>query len=136
MTNKASRVYSDWRRTLKQAGWEIDRYDSVKFNSGSETAKHMHAKMAGAHILKNAGYRVDTEVVHPERGEVDLAAIPTKESQKPYVIEFETSPTPSTAADKVERYVENTPFVECYIVNLAEVGTDVIEMRKDIQMQL
>jgi len=136
MTDKASRVYSSWRRTLKQAGWEVDRYDSIKFNSGSETAKHMHAKMAGAHILKNAGYRVDTEVVHPERGEVDLAAIPTKERQKPYVIEFETSPTSEMTTDKIERYVENTPFVECYIVNLAKVDTDVIEMRNDIQMQL
>jgi len=136
MTDKASRVYSSWRRTLKQAGWDVERYDSVKFNSGSETAKHMHAKMAGAHILKNAGYRVDTEVVHPERGEVDLAAIPTKESQRPYVIEFETNPTPSTTADKVERYIKDTPFTECYVVNLSEVGTDVIEMRKDIQMQL
>jgi len=136
MTDKASRVYSSWCRTLKQAGWDVERYDSVKFNTGSETAKHLHAKLAGAHILRNAGYRVDTEVVHPERGEIDLIAIPTKDSQEPFAVEFETSPTPETTQDKLERYYEGTPFVEVYVVNLSEVGTDTLEMRKDIQMQL
>jgi hypothetical protein len=136
MTDKASRVYHDWKRSLNQAGWDVDRVDSIKFNYGSETAKHQHAKLAGAHILRDAGYRIDTEVTHPERGEIDLVAIPTKESQKPFAVEFETSPTPEVVDDKLTRYFDGTPFTECYIVNLNDVGTDVIEMRKDIQMQL
>lgn len=136
MTDKANRVYHSWLQSLSQAGWDADKVDAVKFNTGSETAKHQHAKVATAHILRDAGYRIDTEVVHPERGEIDLIAIPTKDSQEPFAVEFETSPTPEKTQDKLERYYEGTPFTECYIVHLSEVGTDVIEMRKDIQMQL
>jgi hypothetical protein len=136
MTDKANRVYHSWLQSLSQAGWNADKVDSIKFNHGSETAKHQHAKVATAHILRNAGYRIDTEVTHPERGEIDVIAIPTKESQEPFAVELETSPTPETTQDKLERYYDGTPFVECYVVNLSKVGTDVIEMRKDIQMQL
>jgi len=136
MTDKAQRVYHSWKRSLQQAGWDVDTVDSIKFNYGSETAKHQHAKLAGAHILRNAGYRIDTEVTHPERGEIDLIAIPTKESQEPFAVEFETTPTSEVVDDKLTRYFDGTPFVECYIINLEKVGTDVIEMRAEIQTQL
>jgi len=136
MSNKADRVYFDWLQSLSQAGWDVDKADTIKFNSGSETGKHQHAKLATAHILRNAGYRIDTEVTHPERGEIDVVAIPTKDSQEPFAVELETAPTPETTQDKLERYYDGTPFVECYIVNLAKVGNDVIEMRADIQTQL
>jgi len=136
MSNKQTRVYHSWLQSLSQAGWDVDKQDAIKFNSGSETGKHQHAKVATAHILRNAGYRIDTEVTHPERGEIDVVAIPTKESQEPFAVELETSPTPETTQDKLERYYDGTPFVECYVVNLSKVGTDVIEMRAEIQTQL
>lgn len=133
---KSDRVYHDWVQSLRQAGWDVDKADSIKFNGGSETATHAHCKLAGARILRDAGYRIDTEVVHPERGEIDLIAIPTKDSQEPFGVEFETDPDTQTVRSKLARYHDGTPFVEIFVIGIEQMPTELREMRIEIKQQL
>jgi len=81
-----------------------------------------------ARVLKANDYRIDTEVEHPERGEIDIIAIPTQDDQKPFCVEVETSQKDDVVADKIDRYVHGTPFVECYIINTLFVPMDILEM--------
>lgn len=136
--NKRTKVYTDSLQTLKHSGWEVNKTDSIKFNDGgsNETSKHLHAKLAAGKVLKANDYRIDTEVIHPERGEIDIVAIPTQDNQKPFAVEVETSPTKEIVKDKLSRYVTNTPLVECYIINLNRVPIEILEMEQHIADEL
>jgi len=136
MTTKREKVYYDWLQSLSQAGWNADKTDSIKFNSGSETHLHIHAKTCVCQTLKDHGYRVDTEVEHPERGEIDVVAIPTQDDQKPFVVELEHSPTKEVVKDKLSRYHDGTPFVECYVINLNRVPMEIVELKEHIRSEL
>lgn len=136
MTTKREKVYYDWLQSLSQAGWNADKTDSIKFNSGSETHLHMHAKLATAALLKANGYRIDTEVEHPERGEIDVVAIPTQDDQKPFAVELEHSPTQEVVEDKLSRYFEGTPFTEVFVINLTRTPMEIVELKEHIRSEL
>jgi len=136
MSNKRQRQEFDWRTELSKCGWNVRKRDAVAFNSGSETAKHIHAKTATARLLKKHDYRVDTEVEHAERGEIDLVAYPTRDDQRPFAVELETSPTEEVVKDKLDRYYDGTPFVECYIINVSELSLNISEMEEQIGEEL
>ena len=136
MTSKSEKVYYDWLGELSRHGWNAEKADSVKFNSGSETAKHIHAKTATARVLRLNGYRVSTEVVHPERGEIDCCAIPKSDDQRPFAVELETSPTQDVIDDKLDRYYSGTPFTECYVINVSELPLNILDMGEQIAEQL
>ncbi len=134
--SKSEKVYYDWLGELSRHGWNADKTDSIKFNSGSETSKHIHSKTATAHVLRLNGYRVSTEVVHPERGEIDVCAIPKSDDQKPFAVELETSPTQDVIDDKLNRYYSGTPFTECYVINVSELPLNIHDMRDAIATEL
>ncbi len=136
MSNKATSVYYDWLGELSRHGWDASRVDSVRFNSGSETAKHIHAKTATARVLRLNGYRVSSEVTHPERGEIDIISIPKTDDKRPFAVELETSPTQDVIDDKLARYYSGTPFTECYVVNVSELPLDILDMEQQIADQL
>jgi len=138
MTTKREKVYYDWLQSLSQAGWNADKTDSIKFNDGgsNETGLHLHAKLATAHTLKANGYRIDTEVEHPERGEVDVVAIPTQDDQKPFAVELEHSPTKEVIDDKLSRYFEGTPFTEVFVINLNRAPMGIVELKEHIRSEL
>jgi len=130
-------VYYDWLQSLSQAGWNADKTDSIKFNSGSETHLHMHAKLSTAALLRANGYRVSSEVQHEgDRGTVDIVAIPTQDDQKPFAVELEHSPTQEVVEDKLTRYFEGTPFVECYVINLNRAPMEIVELKEHIRSEL
>jgi hypothetical protein len=133
---KRNNTYYAWLGELSRHGWDADKTDSVKFNHGSETEKHAHAKTATCLLLKDHGYRVDTEVTHAERGEIDVIAIPCDGDEHPFCIELETSPTEDTISDKVDRYHDGTPFRDIFIINVSELPTDILEMRAQIAAEL
>ena len=138
MTSKSEKVYYDWLGELSRPGWDIDREDHIKFNAGGagETAKHLHAKLACARVLKKNGYRTGSEVKHAERGEIDVCAVPTREDQKPFAVELETSPTQDVIDDKLERYYDGTPFTECWVINVSELPLNILEMEQQIATEL
>ena len=136
MTSKSEKVYYDWLGELSRHGWNAEKADSVKFNSGSETAKHIHAKTAAARVLRLNGYRVSSECTHPERGEVDIVAIPKSEDQKPFAVELETSPTQDVIDDKLSRYYDGTPFTECWVINVSELPLNILEIEQQIADEL
>lgn len=136
MTTKREKVYYDWLGELSRHGWECSKADSVRFNSGSETGKHFHAKAAAARVLRLNGYRVSSECTHPERGEIDIVAIPTSDDQKPFAVELETSPTQDVIDDKLDRYFEGTPFVECYVINVSKLPLNILEIKQEIADEL
>jgi len=133
---KRQEQYLAWRKELDKCGWDVSKVDSVQFNSGSETLHHLLAKTATAYILKQNGYRVDSEVEHPERGTVDICSVPCVEDRKPFVVELEHSPTQATIEDKLQRYYHGTPFAECYVINLNRVPMQSLEMVDHIAGEL
>jgi len=108
----------------------------VKFNSGSETARHQHAKLATCRVLKHNDYRVDTEISKEGVGVADVGAIPTQDDQKPYIVELEHSPTTETVEGKLERYWRDEPWVECYVVNLNRAPLNCIDLEMHIADEL
>lgn len=134
--SKSEKVYYDWLGELSRHGWDCSKVDSVRFNSGSETAKHIHAKTAAARVLRLNGYRVSSECTHAERGEIDIVALPKADDQKPFAVELETSPTPGVIDDKLRRYHDGTPFVECYVINVSSLPLNILEMEQQIADEL
>jgi len=121
---------------LDRAGWDVQKQDAIKFNSGSETARHQHAKLATARVLKHNQFRIDTEITHPSRGEIDCVAIPTQSDQKPFAVELEHSPTPDIVEDKLDRYYNGTPFTEVFVLNLNNAPVDCLELEEWIAEEL
>lgn len=114
------------RKEIQAAGWEINQTDKVAFNSGSETARHMVCKTLVAHYLKHErGYRVDSEVEHPERGEVDIVGYGS--SGQPIAVECETAPTQAVIEDKLDRYVGGTVFRECFVLDVNEMPENIMD---------
>jgi len=134
--NKKQETYLSWRQVLDRAGWDVDKQDAIKFNSGSETARHQHAKLATARVLKHNEYRIDTELTHPSRGEIDCVAIPTQADQKPFAVELEHSPTRDVVEDKLERYYNGTPFTEVFVLNLNDAPLNCIDLEMHIADEL
>jgi hypothetical protein len=134
--NKSDKVYYESLKSLRNAGWNAKKEDAIRFNSGSETAKHVHAKTACARVLKKNGYRVGSEVKHAERGEVDVIGVPTDGDRKPIAAEVETSPTEDVIGDKLERYYEGTPFREVFVVNVSELPLNILDMEEQIAAEL
>jgi len=133
---KRQQQYLAWRKELDKTGWPVEKQDSIKGNHGSETAKHLHGKTATFRVLRKNGYRVSTEVEHPERGIVDVVAIPQQEGEKPFVVELETAPTDDVVSDKIKRYHDGTPFYEMYLIDVNALPMDIMEMEAHIADEL
>jgi len=124
------------RRELQDSGWKVTQRDAVAFNSGSETARHAVCKMLVAHYLKHEqGFRVDSEVEHKDRGEIDIVAYGSS-GEPAFAVECEHSPTEDVVQDKLERYVENTPFRECFVLNVGEMPSEIMEAYSWVGEQL
>ena len=120
------RQYDDWRgrQRLTDAGWNVSKTDSIQFNAGSETFRHLVAKSAAAFYLKHdQGYRVDSEVTHPERGEIDILAWNADDI---IAVECETAPTEEVITDKLERYYEGTPIRDVFVINVTEMPAEIL----------
>ena len=125
-----------WRNELKKCGWDVHKRDSIAFNSGSETTKHIVCKTLAAKVLKERDYRIDSEVVHPERGEVDIVGYPTVDGLKPIAVECETAPTDDVIQDKLNRYFDGTPFSEVFVINVSDMPVDMLKAKAWVEDQL
>lgn len=132
MTKRDYDEYSH-RRELQDCNFKLQKRDAVAFNSGSETLKHAVAKLISAWYLKKKGYRVDTEVEMPN-GEIDVVGY-AKEGAA-IAVECETSPTEDIISDKLERYVHGQPIRECFIINVSEMPTDMLDALGYIQEEI
>lgn len=128
------RAYDEWypRRKLNESGWDVSKPDSVKFNSGSETCRHAVAKMIAAYYLKQEGYRISSEVRHPDRGEIDILAY---SPERVIAVELETSPTEDVIRDKVDRYVHG-PIQDCFVLNVGQMPENILDALEWVDNQL
>jgi len=104
-------------RELQRAGWAVQKTNQIRLNGGSESKDHVAAKALVAHIGHNAGYRVSSEVVHAERGEIDIL-LHGHADRITLAVECESNPTDDVIDDKVRRYVKGTPIDDIAIINL------------------
>jgi hypothetical protein len=118
-------------RTLQNAGWNVQKHNQVRFNSGSETIKHAVAKMLVAQAGARNGYRVSSEVDHSHRGEIDILLWGNPD-RLTLAVECETSPTDDVIEDKVDRYVRDTPIDDLVLVNVTELPTDMLDAYAEI----
>jgi hypothetical protein len=118
-------------RTLKQAGWELQRENQVRLNGGSETIDHAVAKMLVAHAGHDAGYRVASEVVHEQRGEIDVLLYGV-DGRLSLAVECETNPDDQVVEDKVDRYVRGTPIDDLVLVNVSTLPRDRMDAYRQV----
>lgn len=135
MTDKRQWDEYSHRRELQSAGWKVDRTDKIEFNSGSETVRHACCKtLVAMYLKKEKGLRVDSEVMHSERGEIDIIGYSGEGAA--IAVECETSPTDDVVSDKLSRYVENTPFRECWVINVTEMPENIMDAYEWVGGQL
>lgn len=121
------------RRRLQDAGWQVNKRDAVAFNSGSETDAHLLAKALVAKVLKDQGWRVDTEVKKDGVGEIDVIAYG---NGVPFCVEVETDLDADVIAEKRSRYVENEPFRDVFSIDPRAMPADLEEAREWVEAQL
>lgn len=119
-------------RELHNNGWNVNKHNQIRPNSGSETVKHLVAKALVAHAGLELGYKVDSEVSHSHRGEVDILLFGNPDRLM-LAVECETSPTDEVIQDKVDRYVKNTPIDDLVLVNVTELPTDMLDAYGEIK---
>lgn len=141
MTNKRQHEKYAQYRELKDAGYQIHDDLGVRPNSGSESLKHWIAKCVGAHVLTNAGFRVDSEVERYEYasaasavGEVDLLGF-GHEERKPIVLEMERAVDRDVVRDKLEKYHVD-PVREVFVIAVDDLRDDSEEMRDEIRAEI
>jgi len=112
-------------RELHDHGWDVDKENRIRPNSGSETVKHLVAKALVAQVGLELGYRVDSEVPHAHRGEIDVLLY-GQSDRLTLAVECETSPTDEIVQDKVDRYVHG-PIDDLVLVNVTGLPTDMLD---------
>lgn len=122
-------------RDLQNAGWDVQKQNQIRLNSGSESVKHAVAKILVALVGHNDGYRISSEVEHKDRGEIDmlLYGVPDRLT---LAVECETSPTMEVVEDKVSRYVDGTPVDDMALVNLSEMPLNMLDAFAYVQAEL
>ena len=130
--NKRDRLLSNQLVALKENGWVVNQDDAVRFNSGSETLAHVFVKTVTAKVLKDQGYRVDTEVVMPD-GEVDVLGY---SEQDMIVVECESNPDSNTFSSKLNRYVHDQPPREMFWIDVDNVPGNIGEAYDHITSEL
>jgi len=133
MTDKRQYDEFSQRRELQNCGWDVRQKDSIAFNSGSETVKHAVCKMLVGFVLREQGYRVDSEVSKDGVGDIDVVGYGNK---PPIAVECETSPTEEVIDDKLDRYYHNEPFRECFVLNVSEIPVDMLDAYGWVKEQL
>jgi len=130
--NKRDRLLSNQLVALKENGWVVNQEDAVRFNEGSETLAHLHAKTVTAKVLKDQGYRVDTEVVMPN-GEVDVLGY---SEQDMIVVECESNPDSNTFSSKLNRYVHDQPPREMFWIDVDAIPGNIGEAYQHITEEI
>lgn len=114
--SKQKQIQFQEYRALKNAGWDFDKGSYIKFNSGSESLKHIVAKSIAGHVALNAGYTVASEVETKHGHEADILAYGC-EGRQPIVIDLENDYTEEVAKEKRGLYSIG-PIREPWIINL------------------
>lgn len=115
-----SREEYNQRTQLQKANWQVQK--ATRYNSGSETVRHSICKtLAGHYLHHEQDYSVSFEVVHDQRGEIDVLAWGLDDRISPLAVEVETSPTDDVVKSKLSRYVHGTPIQECFVINVSEM---------------
>jgi len=122
-------------RALKDAGWNCQKNNQVRFNGGSERVTHSVAKMLVAHAGKEAGYRVSSEVSHPERGEIDILLFGC-DARISLAVECETNVQDDVVEDKVSRYIRGTPIDDIAVIAVDELPENIPEAYEKIKTVL
>jgi len=128
-----SDIISEYRR-LKNAGWDVDKTESVKFNGGSESRPHMVVKLLAVDVCREVGYQIDTEVEGPH-GVVDVLAYHPKRLN--YCIEIETDASEDVIRDKKQRYVDSNQVIdEIWVLDPHTKSTEYPVVAEDIKRAL
>ncbi|MDL0127041.1 hypothetical protein [Halobacterium salinarum] len=131
---KRARIEYDGRQALQDAGWQLRKRDAVAFNGGSETDAHLLAKTLVAAVLRDQGYRIDTEVEKDDVGEIDVVAYGGE--GPPFAVEVETNPTQEVISDKLSRYYEGEPYRDVFVIDPSEMPDSISGAREFVEGEL
>jgi hypothetical protein len=134
--NERDKLLSDIQE-LEYHGYDLHRDNSIRPNTGSETAKHLHAKTAIAQLLWDVGYRVDTEVPREIDGTtryLDVLGYGCV-GRNPIGIELETELDDETR-DRYTTYYYTEPMKELYSIEIKDLDADIHTLSDAIQGEL
>jgi hypothetical protein len=111
----------------------------VRWNAGgeSETLKHMTVKQLAATTCLRNGYSIDTEVGHEktERGEIDVLGYATDRLN--WAIEVETCAYEDILAEKQQKYVAESHYIdEMQVIELETLPDDIESIYEAVRRQL
>jgi len=133
--SKRDKMLHNQLKELREHGWVVNQSDAIRFNSGSETFTHFVGKACAAFVGDENGFRVASEVVHDNRGEVDILLYGLPERMI-MAVEIETSPTEEVVQDKLERYIHNTPIQEMFVINANDIPMNQLEAKEFVAEEL
>lgn len=135
MSNKDKKQFEQYQN-LTRRGIELQQYNQIRPNGGSETFKHLVAKCAVAHIAINNGYKVASEVEISDGSEIDILMWGKPDSIV-WAVECETSPTEDVKQDKLTRYVKSQPGIDdMVLINVSEMPAQLVEALGYVANQL
>jgi len=129
-------------RKLKRAGYNVNTDPTFTFNAGGsgETIQHCFGKLITAYVGLNNGYRADCEVTRETshgttHGEIDVLLYAPDRINR--AVEIETNISEDIVADKLSRYVADSPVVdELHVIETKSLGSNVFDMRDTICSEL
>jgi hypothetical protein len=126
---------SDYKREqwLSAHGWDVET--KIQSNAGSETVRHFVCKALVVYYLRQQGLRVTTEAAHGDRGTVDVLCH-GPEDGAPYAVEVETSPKEETIREKHDKYIQNSPLREMFVLNVSEMPENILDAYAWVETQL
>ena len=124
MTKRDKQRHTEYR-SLKAANVDVSKPNQIRFNSGSETARHLVAKALVGYVGSINGYWVSSEC-ECVNGDIDVLLYGHPD-RLTYAVECETGWTEAKLSDKVDRYVhENPPIDDLIAIEVLEMPTNIV----------
>lgn len=91
--------------------------------------------MAVAYVLRDRGFRIDSEVVN-DKGDSEADIVAYGKDGECFVVECETDITSDVKAKKLNQFYHNQPFRECFILEVEDAPSDVDDLHEWVENQL
>jgi len=121
-------------RGLQDRGWNVDKTDALRRNSGSESPEHIHAKCAVFHVATEHGWKCTCECDGPS-GEIDCLLWGHPDMMT-VAVELERDIQPEVMDDKLNRYVRKEPIQELYTIPVDDLPEQIGPLHERIRGEL
>jgi len=127
--NHRKHIATQHKRELQSAGFRVDgeRVIRMHTNPKDENTTHAHAKLAVGKVCAEAGYKVDSEVLHEPTGNIADVLAYGLEDRYIMVVELETEYDEETEKQNLENY-QHGPVAEVFTLSVTSFPENIHSM--------